>query len=265
MTDPRANLAAKLGPLPVWLWGTIGAGAVILGRNLRGRVKAAASTGPASDAGGEPPAASAPEAGSSTGRPSLFPPSPANAYDTVVSDPAASTSPATNTNPDAWRRNAEQWALDNTQWSGIVITTAIRRYLDGAPLSYADASIVNTVIRAIGPSPTAPEIILQPGADPGNAPVPPNTTPVTPAPAAPKVVTVPAPSIKRGDRGAAVIELQQELTALGLDPGPVDGVYGAKTQAAVLRLQRMLGMTGTSGREYGPVAAAKLTAWKQAR
>jgi len=256
---PRA-LTAKLGPLPVWLWGALGAGVVALGRNLRGR-RSTADAAPASDAAaGEGPAASAPEAGGpamAATVPSLFPAIPANGY----SD-GASTAPAPTSTPDGWRRAGERWALDNLQWSGIVITSALQRYQEGAALNAADVSIVNAVIRAIGPAPDAPQIILQPGVDPGNAPTPPNSTPVTPAPAGPRSVTVPQAPIRRGDRGAKVTELQTELAALGLDPGPIDGVYGDRTQAAVLRLQRLLGMTGTTGREYGPIAQQKLTAYK---
>lgn len=262
MTDLRGALSARLGPLPTWAWGVIGAGAIIGGRSVRARL--AAAPAPVSDAGGEPPDATAPETGSSPtgGRPSLFA-TPANPYTAEVGDQAGDTTPApAGASNAAWKRSGEQWALDNLQWSGIVITSALQRYLDGSPLSYSDASIVNSVIRAIGPAPEgAPEVILQPGADAGNAPTPPNTSP-TPAPVV-KTVTVPDPPITLGDRGEKVKALQRELVAMGISVA-VDGVYGKETRAGVLKLQQTLGMANTTGRQYGPEAAKRLREWKLA-
>ena len=56
--------------------------------------------------------------------------------------------------------------------------------------------------------------------------------------------------IKKGIRGDAVTTLQTRLKALGLDPGPIDGVAGSKTEAAVARFQdkRGLMVDGICGR-----------------
>lgn len=43
--------------------------------------------------------------------------------------------------------------------------------------------------------------------------------------------------LKLGDRGAAVEDLQENLRRLGYDPGPLDGIFGPKTQAAVKAFQ----------------------------
>jgi peptidoglycan hydrolase-like protein with peptidoglycan-binding domain len=43
--------------------------------------------------------------------------------------------------------------------------------------------------------------------------------------------------LRRGMRGTDVAELQGTLAALGFDPGPVDGVFGAGTEAAVRAFQ----------------------------
>jgi peptidoglycan hydrolase-like protein with peptidoglycan-binding domain len=40
-----------------------------------------------------------------------------------------------------------------------------------------------------------------------------------------------------GERSARVTFVQRKLKALGFDPGPVDGVFGARTKAAVTRFQ----------------------------
>lgn len=43
---------------------------------------------------------------------------------------------------------------------------------------------------------------------------------------------------QRGDSGAAVRALQRRLRAAGVDPGPVDGRFGPRTEAAVRAFQR---------------------------
>lgn len=266
MTDALDALRGKLGPLPAWAWGTLAGGAVVTVRALRRRTT---TPPPPTPPAGEAPAPE-PVAPLDTfaGIGSLFPAIPAaGAYDPTADYPtptggASTGAPADN---DAWRRIAERWALDNLTYSALVVTTAIQRYLDGVALAYADAAVVNAVIAAIGPPPqSAPPILLQPGVSAGNAPTPPGAASSAPPPPT-ATVTVPTPSIRLGQRGAAVVELQRELAALGLNPGPIDGYYGARTRAAVLALQQMLGMTGTTGREYGPNAAARLKAYKLTR
>ena len=44
--------------------------------------------------------------------------------------------------------------------------------------------------------------------------------------------------LRRGDSGAAVRALQGRLLAGGVDPGPVDGRFGPRTEAAVRAFQR---------------------------
>lgn len=56
-----------------------------------------------------------------------------------------------------------------------------------------------------------------------------------------------APSLsklKPGADNSAVRELQQRLAKLGYNPGPVDGIYGAKTKAAVTAFQKAQGWSG---------------------
>jgi peptidoglycan hydrolase-like protein with peptidoglycan-binding domain len=45
------------------------------------------------------------------------------------------------------------------------------------------------------------------------------------------------PVLKKGSTGQAVKDFQQGLTDLGYDPGPVDGTFGSKTEAAVKKFQ----------------------------
>jgi len=44
--------------------------------------------------------------------------------------------------------------------------------------------------------------------------------------------------LRSGSRGSDVKELQQKLADAGFDPGPIDGIYGPKTTAAVLAYQK---------------------------
>ena len=45
------------------------------------------------------------------------------------------------------------------------------------------------------------------------------------------------PTLKKGSRGEAVTRLQEGLAHLSYDPGAIDGIFGAGTQAAVKQFQ----------------------------
>jgi peptidoglycan hydrolase-like protein with peptidoglycan-binding domain len=47
------------------------------------------------------------------------------------------------------------------------------------------------------------------------------------------------PTLKKGAKGQAVKDLQEALTALGLKPGAVDGVFGKQTEDAVKAFQKL--------------------------
>jgi peptidoglycan hydrolase-like protein with peptidoglycan-binding domain len=46
-----------------------------------------------------------------------------------------------------------------------------------------------------------------------------------------------AETLQLGSMGAAVVELQKKLADVGFDPGPIDGIFGECTEAAVLSFQ----------------------------
>jgi murein L,D-transpeptidase YcbB/YkuD len=50
------------------------------------------------------------------------------------------------------------------------------------------------------------------------------------------------PVLRKGSTDPAVRDLQEALKALGHDPGPVDGVFGATTEAAVKAFQQAKGI-----------------------
>jgi peptidoglycan hydrolase-like protein with peptidoglycan-binding domain len=58
------------------------------------------------------------------------------------------------------------------------------------------------------------------------------------------------PVLRKGSEDPAVRDLQEALKALGHDPGPVDGVFGAKTERAIRAFQQARGITvdGVVGR-----------------
>jgi len=58
------------------------------------------------------------------------------------------------------------------------------------------------------------------------------------------------PVLKKGSNDPAVRDLQEALKALGHDPGPIDGVFGAKTESAVKAFQeaREIPADGVVGR-----------------
>jgi peptidoglycan hydrolase-like protein with peptidoglycan-binding domain len=51
------------------------------------------------------------------------------------------------------------------------------------------------------------------------------------------------PVLRKGSTDPAVRDLQEALKALGHDPGPIDGVFGATTEAAVKAFQQTKGIT----------------------
>jgi peptidoglycan hydrolase-like protein with peptidoglycan-binding domain len=51
------------------------------------------------------------------------------------------------------------------------------------------------------------------------------------------------PTLQRGSTGEAVRELQMALQETGNDPGPIDGVFGSQTEAAVKAFQVERGIT----------------------
>lgn len=49
--------------------------------------------------------------------------------------------------------------------------------------------------------------------------------------------------LKRGSRGPEVAAVQTRLKELGYNPGPSDGIFGSRTEAAVIQFQRDRGLT----------------------
>jgi len=56
-----------------------------------------------------------------------------------------------------------------------------------------------------------------------------------------------AGALRRGDTGPAVRQLQSSLRSLGKNPGPVNGVFGAQTEFAVLSFQQERNLSPATG------------------
>ncbi len=72
-------------------------------------------------------------------------------------------------------------------------------------------------------------------------------------------VTIPKAGVSYTDR-ATVLAVQKALKAIEIDPGPLDGVFGPKTAAAVRILQNTLGMEPSGVIDYGVLIALKISA-----
>lgn len=62
----------------------------------------------------------------------------------------------------------------------------------------------------------------------------------------------PSTTLRRGDSGPAVLELQQRLAQLGLYTGSTDGGFGSRTERAVRDFQSYTGVDGDPAGVYGP-------------
>lgn len=70
-----------------------------------------------------------------------------------------------------------------------------------------------------------------------NKPLTTQTNPTTTQSTTPAAPLLPAATLKLGDHGGAVKELQRALRSLGYTVGTLDGVFGASTQSALIAFQ----------------------------
>ena len=128
-------------------------------------------------------------------------------------------------------------------------------------LGVALAAVVHAMITP-PPEPQPPRAaIVMPPPPPDSVP-PPSTAelappkPVTvdppPPPVAPVVVAAPEPAAPKGKlEGYETMEIQTRLKAIGLNPGPLDGLSGAQTVAAIKQYEASKGrpQAGTLDRD----------------
>lgn len=66
-----------------------------------------------------------------------------------------------------------------------------------------------------------------------------------------QVADEPAVLYERGDTGPQVEAIQDQLATVGFPPGPIDGIYGSKTETAVSRFHRVFGLAGEGSVHQG--------------
>jgi hypothetical protein len=130
---------------------------------------------------------------------------------------------------------------------------------DGAPVGDVTATTPAVGGSSASQTATTPTVPADTATTPATQP---STTPQTTAPSTSGTSTFTLPEgtkLVRGEGDPAVIrELQQALLTAGYDPGPVDGTFGQRTEAAVVAFQTANGLS-VDGR-VGPETAAALNA-----
>lgn len=98
----------------------------------------------------------------------------------------------------------------------------------------------------LGPGTTEPPPLTDDSGDNGRGdtePAPATSPPLEPATPAPPAPLAIQGRLEEGAEGTSVERLQEALAALGFDPGPIDGLYGPMTSAAVEAFKRAQGLS----------------------
>lgn len=82
---------------------------------------------------------------------------------------------------------------------------------------------------------------------------------------APPAEEVSGSTLRRGDRGPEVFELQRRLQRVGAYWGPEDGVYSERVEEAVAEFQRRARVMSDPSGVYGPETRRALEAWTSGR
>ncbi|MFE9533974.1 peptidoglycan-binding protein [Streptomyces sp. NPDC006691] len=138
---------------------------------------------------------------------------------------------------------------------------------DGSPSAGAPSAVAS---RTKKPSPSRPAAARPPASPSASGPASPTPSKPAPTPSAsasarPSHSPSPQPlvpsassTLRRGDKGPAVLELQQRLAQLGLYAGSIDGGFGSRTERAVRDFQAYLGVDGDPAGVYGPATRRAL-------
>ena len=172
MDELRETLTRQVGPFQVWQWALIIVGGIIVGRMI------ARQLGPSGDAPGEPadpvtgqPFLEIPHA--RVGGPDASAPGSGGAAGDFRADPDAGGDLGPTTNMD-WLRLASRRLGDQGTYGPAQVDTALRRYLEGQPVTPDQVEIVGAALDAVGPPPEGAPSMLTETPPPSD---PPTTTP----------------------------------------------------------------------------------------
>ncbi|MFF5896184.1 peptidoglycan-binding protein [Streptomyces argenteolus] len=151
----------------------------------------------------------------------------------------------------------------------VVTTTSVPDATAGPAESVSaspSASTSATPSRSTSASPSAsPSASRSPSASPSATPsatpspsASGTTAPATTAAAPPAEAS--GPTLRRGDEGAEVVELQRRLQEIWVYRGPDDGDYSARVEQAVADFQRWVSVQGDPSGVYGPETRRALEA-----
>lgn len=160
-----------------------------------------------------------------------------------VNPAPTTTEPIIDLTGDTIKTNQE-WAVAVTTKLGEIgyesgyVAIILGKYLSSQQVTKEEAELIRTAWAYFGHPPEDRQIILVPTAPP---PAPAPTPTPTPTPAPPQLWT-PPPTIRRGSTGAVVKQAQVSLNGWGFSPGPIDGIFGSKTEAATKSFQRAKGL-----------------------
>ncbi|SFE80993.1 peptidoglycan-binding domain-containing protein [Streptomyces mirabilis] len=126
-----------------------------------------------------------------------------------------------------------------------------------SPTTTATTTVASSPSPSGSPSPSASATRSQPStASPSPTPTP--TAAASLAPGQGSTGDQPAQTLRRGDQGPEVTELQLRLRQLSLYTGKTDGTYSGQVEDAVRRYQWARGITGDKSGVYGAATRASL-------
>lgn len=210
MSGLTDRLGDKVGPLPVWAWGTIAGGAILAGQYLYKRARPASDTAPASDtieAGGVSEAAAPAASPAADEGLSFF---AGGTYTPPAGDSFLNTGNATTedkpTDNESWAQLAITRVVSRDgSLPVLLVTEAINKALNGVSVTEREAAIYEIALRLTGPPPYAvPTLTVIPTPSPVVTTPPRTPSPVEPrqpgagAPA-PPAPAVPSVVVKQGD------------------------------------------------------------------
>ncbi|MFI6053482.1 peptidoglycan-binding protein [Streptomyces violascens] len=108
------------------------------------------------------------------------------------------------------------------------------------------------------PTPSASKPMSPTPSKPAPTPSAPVSGPPSDSPDGHPLAPPPSTTLRRGDSGPAVLELQERLGQLGLYTGSPDGSFGSRTERAVRDFQSYTGIEGDPAGVYGPATRRAL-------